>query len=316
VQPAVGCNAWRTIAITLARKAKSMSMDKAAREELKKRREEAVRLALDSFPYERIEVVGEKALATWQDLRASRPDSSPVVIGGDDDFRRIIEGSIPWPGAPTRRTAEQILEAAERLRHPEDLKAKYSSDMARARERMTQLMRDKPSLPIPPFIEDAMSGASGTLNREALIEAMSQDSEATLGDWPSEPMSAPEFTVATEALSGRPLAKAQIVMFPTDDWTAIPAYLNFGNWNGCPAPEYHVAALRSWRDRFGAQLIGLSHDVMNIRVNRRPETREAALELAREQYLYCNDIVDQGVGNLSALAAILMAGDWWYFWWD
>jgi hypothetical protein len=55
---------------------------------------------------------------------------------------------------------------------------------------------------------------------------------------------------------------------------------------------------------------------MIIRVNRRPETRGAALDLAREQYLYCSDIVDQGVQTFSALAAVLMQSDWWYFWWD
>ena len=55
---------------------------------------------------------------------------------------------------------------------------------------------------------------------------------------------------------------------------------------------------------------------MNIRVERRPGTRDEALNLAREQYAYCNDIVDQGVGTLSTLAAELTAHDWWYFWWD
>jgi hypothetical protein len=76
-------------------------------------------------------------------------------------------------------------------------------------------------------------------------------------------MGAPQLTLATESLTGSPLRTAQLVVLPTDDWTTIPAYLNWGNWNGCPAPEYHIAALRPWRDRFGAELIGLSHDVMN-----------------------------------------------------
>ena len=55
---------------------------------------------------------------------------------------------------------------------------------------------------------------------------------------------------------------------------------------------------------------------MNIKVARKPETRAAALDLAREQFAYCSDIVEQGVGTLSALAASLMENDWWYFWWD
>jgi hypothetical protein len=55
---------------------------------------------------------------------------------------------------------------------------------------------------------------------------------------------------------------------------------------------------------------------MNIKVETRPQSRAAALDLAREQFLYCSDIVEQGVGTLSALAAALMENDWWYFWWD
>jgi hypothetical protein len=54
-------------------------------------------------------------------------------------------------------------------------------------------------------------------------------------------------------------------------------------------------------------------DLMNLRVARKPATREEALEAARVQYVYCNDMVD---GSLSALAADLMAHNWWYFWWD
>ncbi|HEX7587301.1 MAG TPA: DUF4253 domain-containing protein [Anaerolineae bacterium] len=99
-------------------------------------------------------------------------------------------------------------------------------------------------------------------------------------------------------------------------FTAAVPYLRWGNWKDCPAPEYHVAALRSWRDRFGAELIGSGHDVMNIGVRRRPTNRAEALDLAREQYSYCSDIVEQGVGSLSALAAALMEHDWWFFWWN
>ena len=55
---------------------------------------------------------------------------------------------------------------------------------------------------------------------------------------------------------------------------------------------------------------------MNLRVAERPGTRAEALALAQEHYDYCYDIVDQGVGTLSQLAAALMNDDWWYFWWD
>src|SRR5580658_4241377 len=56
-------------------------------------------------------------------------------------------------------------------------------------------------------------------------------------------MDAPELSVATETLTGAPLEKVQILILPTDDSSTIPAYLHWGHWNGCPAPEYHIAAL-------------------------------------------------------------------------
>jgi hypothetical protein len=40
------------------------------------------------------------------------------------------------------------------------------------------------------------------------------------------------------------------------------------------------------------------------------------MALAWEQYWYCLDIVDQGVGSVSALAATLLNSTYWYFWWD
>ena len=40
------------------------------------------------------------------------------------------------------------------------------------------------------------------------------------------------------------------------------------------------------------------------------------LDLALEQYAYCNDIVDQGVETVGRLADGLMKSHNWYFWWD
>ena len=125
----------------------------------------------------------------------------------------------------------------------------------------------------------------------------------------------PELTIHTGPF-GAMLPRVHIGLIPTHDWTTIPAHLLWGGWNACPDPAYHVAALRSWRERFGAEIVGLSADTMNLTVQRRPQTREAAIDLALEQHLYCNDIVDQGVETISHLAASLMVHSWWFFWWD
>ena len=117
-------------------------------------------------------------------------------------------------------------------------------------------------------------------------------------------------------IPGVGVVRAELNSLVKRDPTAIPAFMRWGDWNSCPQAAYHVAALRAWRDRYGAELIGLSSDTINLRVARKPATREEALELARAQYVYCNDIIDQGVGSYLGLAAGLMTDDWWYFWWD
>jgi hypothetical protein len=38
--------------------------------------------------------------------------------------------------------------------------------------------------------------------------------------------------------------------------------------------------------------------------------------VALEQYRYCPDIVDQGVGSIHDLAATQVPSSSWYFWWD
>jgi len=48
-----------------------------------------------------------------------------------------------------------------------------------------------------------------------------------------------------------------------------------------------------------------------------PPTERAEVEaMARAQYNYCVDIVDQGVETLAALAEEQVHSHRWYFWWD
>lgn len=107
-----------------------------------------------------------------------------------------------------------------------------------------------------------------------------------------------------------------IALIPARDAAEVPAYLNYGGWNACPAPEYQVAALRSWRDRYGAELVGLG-SVMNVRILRPPTTRGEALDLAREHFDFCPDTFNEGDFTLSDVAANLKSERWWNFvWWE
>jgi hypothetical protein len=60
----------------------------------------------------------------------------------------------------------------------------------------------------------------------------------------------------------------------------------------------------------------MSGDVVECVVTKPPTDRNAATNLAWEQYWYCVDIVEQGCESVSNLAATLLNSPYWYFWWD
>ncbi len=240
-----------------------------------------------NFPYEVVETTGENALAKWGELKnAGR--GAPVVLG-DDELDNLL-----FPFDPMHRARlkpiEEILAAARTINFPDDLFKLRRDAHAEAKVYFRQIT--------------------------SLADFDDKECEAPLGDWPAETSYGADLSVAYNVGTGRLKSTVPIALIPTDDPTAIPAYMRWGNWNECPSPAYHVAALRAWRDRYGAELIGLGADTINLRASRRPATREEALDLAREQYFYCNDIIDQGMGSYRKLAAGLMASDWWFFWWD
>lgn len=60
----------------------------------------------------------------------------------------------------------------------------------------------------------------------------------------------------------------------------------------------------------------IADDIIEFSVARPPQTAAEARALAREQFIYCTDIVMQGVGSEAALAATLQGSANWFFWWD
>jgi hypothetical protein len=260
-------------------------------------------------PFERVQVPGEQALATWEQLKAAGR-GFPVVIGDDDSVGLLLaDFSQTWPN---KKSISEVLAAAGAIRHPDGLKALKAEERARDREnlRRQQLARQSDAS-LPRMIVIDSRGREKTVRGDV---AEIRERQPRLGRWPSKPRSLSAPSVALDYRG--PKKSVYVALIQTDDWTTIPAHLHYGGRNASPQPEYHVAALRSWRDRYGAELVGLSSDRMDLRVARRPQTRVEAVDLAREHYIYCNDIVDQDLGTLRKLAACLMANDWWGFWWD
>lgn len=330
-------------AATLAMNSRTIFAGQSDVDALKRRQAEFNASALAAFPYKHIVVRGKEALSTWQKLK-SGGHGAPVVLGDDDSVVTMMDVFDPY-SVRTEKSVSEILTAASRIRFPEDLISwRRADDMAADRDMKKFLSAPDANLPhvyenkdsagkVVSYTEDWHSPKNAGLaskvlpiftmpNRRLLSPKETRAflsrkaPQPAVGIWPKKEAAMNGLAVSLDVMSDKPLPKVHIAIIPTDDWTTIPAYLHWGGWNDCPPPEYHVAALRSWRDRYGAELIGLSHDMMNLRVVQRPKSHNEAITLAREQYVYCRETIEPPKESYSTLAAELMISDWWYFWWE
>jgi uncharacterized protein DUF4253 len=90
-----------------------------------------------------------------------------------------------------------------------------------------------------------------------------------------------------------------------------------GNWESAfpaDAPVGFAAVLRSWEERFGARLFALSHDQAWLLVERPPPDPDAALPVAAEHFVFCDE--PAGRQSVQTTAADIAGAPVWYFWWD
>jgi hypothetical protein len=241
-------------------------------------------------------VSGSEAINKWNYLRQLTEESNyyPLLLGADEEIKRHQEA---WESYVIRNdeiididAVSAILERASKLNAEN-----WFCDTAQ------ELYEDQ--------YEDE------ELEEGSPLEIITNE---ILGDWddddifPSEEFSIPYCGMP----GGQPLESVEIALIPTQICWHVPAYLNFGGWNSCPIPEEHVCLMKRWHNLYGAEVVGITHDVVEMRVTNPPLNRHEALFLAQEQYLYCNDIVDQCTQTLSILVATLVEGSVWYFWWD
>jgi hypothetical protein len=246
-----------------------------------------------SFPHALTEVRGENTFDRWADMRGA--GTIPVILGPPDDALALMQRYRPDAPDADTPSVDEILAAADAIDFPAEM---FALNRAHHAAFVAEMKAEDPA-----FVDEL--GPPDVWAAE--IE----------GDWPDAPVTASTtLTLPYHWQSGAPHPRVFIAEVTGSDPTALPAHLRFGGWNLNPAPEMHVAAFRHWAAAYGAVPVAMSADVIEMRVDRRPATREAALTLAREMYEYCPDIVDQGTGTLSALAAELMVSDLWYFWWD
>jgi len=123
-------------------------------------------------------------------------------------------------------------------------------------------------------------------------------------------------TSVRDVLSGSYLSKVVIALCKVTHPWEVAAVLRPGGWNECPTPDVHLAFFKRWYERYGAVVSAVTDDVIEFSVARPPQSASEARSLAEEQFVYCPDIVHQGVNSLQNLAAILRGSTSWYFWWD
>ncbi|GCE31258.1 hypothetical protein KDA_67420 [Dictyobacter alpinus] len=109
---------------------------------------------------------------------------------------------------------------------------------------------------------------------------------------------------------------APIALVPTLNCWEVPAYLpvTMNEWD--PSLAVQVAMLKYWNERWGAEVVSMVSGAMELRVLRPPTRWEEALDLAKEQYVFCPDLIDQRMRSIQALAKVLLNGQVWWFWWD
>jgi hypothetical protein len=256
-----------------------------------------------AFPFPVVTVETATALAERESLAR---DGVAVILGDDEGAMRVASDLGIRERAP-----QEILAAAAVMRFPED----WASERARRNEAAKAFLEAHPRA-MPRVMLNLISEGDGI--REAIPEEVAEmeargEGGPEIGEWPTTPETM-EFSAGMTYRGITP--RLHIAILPTRDWTEAPAYLNFGDWNECPPPEHHIAALRHWRDSFGASLVTCGADRLELAIARRPTSTDAALALAREQYAYCNDLIDQGFGDFARLAGSLMVSNWWSFWWD
>ncbi len=243
----------------------------------------AEKLLPQKFPFDYVVVNGAQAFAEWEKLKTAGR-GIPVIVGGDDD----LQANVDIFNYYSNITTDDILKKADALEMPFDMEAFRRKEF----ESLKALLK-----------------AQGN-------EINFEDLRPEMGQWPTQPEVISGPTVQVDVLSRKPLGRVYIVLVPAKSSADIPAFLHWGGWNACPPPEVHVALLRKWHAKYGAELVSMSRDVVDLRVTQRPNLKEEAVVLASEQYQYCGDLVGQDSQGIKQLAGALLVSDWWCFWWD
>ena len=77
-----------------------------------------------------------------------------------------------------------------------------------------------------------------------------------------------------------------------------------------------AAVLRSWEARFGARVVHVGFDTLDLSIAAPPAPGAHALQVAAEHFAFCPDNIWQDSGPIRAYADRLVDAPCWSFWWD
>jgi hypothetical protein len=235
-------------------------------------------------------VAGDRALPLWRALRVAFPETGlwPVLCGdAEDDLDAQLYQMLSRGPAVAHGPAREVLAAR----------------FAERREKLADLVEIEIDLDEPSrALVDKVDGAG--------LYTFNGRPPAT-DPWPTEP---PRLSFVT--LKERGGAPVSLALLPIRAPHAAPAALAFAGGQDAPRPQLIGAVLADWQERFGAVPACITGAVIECHVDRPPQDQTAALDLAVEHWIFCEDIVGQGTQSLLALAQRLWRSPHWYFWWD
>ena len=121
---------------------------------------------------------------------------------------------------------------------------------------------------------------------------------------------------STTFLNTNKHSKLLLFRIPTDVAWKVFAWIPFGGWDECPDTECVISVCKYWYEKYKAIPAVISGNEIQMYIPSPPTNADLALEIAEEQFAFCNDIVYQGVGSIKALASTILNSNVWYFWWD
>ncbi len=171
------------------------------------------------------------------------------------------------------------------------------------------------------FLDQEISGGKEYLFEryremsDELDEEETDEEDFDLSDYgPMDYEPIKEFVSITEEAPNE--GRLILIRVPTTEPWRVFTWLPFGGWNECPPNNEIMAVSRYWFEKYGAIPAVITSDTLEFYVRNPITYEDDANELAKEQYAFCRDIVDQGLDSVEALAGTILGSNVWYFWWD